>query len=111
MSTGKHLTRRFRTWWLAVLLAGLGIAALYLLRKFGKSSKQVKREPERVFDDQGKSIRLVGLTADEAAARQGDFDLDSEIRKEDRIFLRAAIRQSLFSIYNVDLDRAFGIRR
>lgn len=52
------------------------------------------------------SVRLKGLTKEEAAARQGDFDLEAEIREDDRKFLRSAIRQSLISTYNIDL---FGI--
>lgn len=106
MSAEKQLTRKIGIWWIAVLLTGIVIAALYLVRRYKKSTRHEKKNLERFLEDQGTSSRLVGLTSDEAASQQGEFDLDSEIRKEDRLFLRAAIRQGLFSTYNIDL---FGI--
>ncbi|KPK13383.1 MAG: hypothetical protein AMJ56_02070 [Anaerolineae bacterium SG8_19] len=106
MSKVKQSTGNNKPWLVAILLSGVVIASLYFVRQLKSSAKEKHAESEDLQEKQEIPTRLIGLTKEEAAARQGDFDLEAEIRKDDRQFLRTAIRQSLITTYNVDL---FGI--
>ena len=106
MSKVKQSAGNNKSWLVAILLSGVVIALLYFIRQLKSSAKEQHAESGDLPEKQEIPTRLTGLTNEEAAARQGDFDLEAEIRKDDRQFLRAAIRQSLISTYNVDL---FGI--
>lgn len=102
MSQRSNLTGTKKAWLSAILLVCFAFVLGYLvrwLRRVSQDKRVEKSKPEHLS-------RVMGLSSQEVAARQVNVDLEAEIRKEDRRFLRAAIRQSLISTYNVDL---FGI--
>ena len=101
-------TRRPRILLLTILLGVITLAGLAILgrRNRRRKQKQGPPQPTETAESSTTPYGVRGLTAAEVAARQPDFDLEAEQRREDRQFLRKALRQSLVSIYNIDL---FGI--
>jgi cation-transporting ATPase E len=92
--------------WLASLLTVLALIGLLFVR--WRKRKPLERTSRRRLpvEIEGPPPGISGLSEREAAARRPDFDLEAEMRAEQRLFRNRAIRQSLFTIFNIDL---FGI--
>ncbi len=106
MREGRQPAGNKEIWLIAIVLACFGLVMGYLVRWLRRTSQDKRAEQSEIPDITENTSRIMGLSSEEAATRQEDFDLEAEIRKEDRQFLRAALRQNLISIYNIDL---FGI--
>jgi len=96
---------RRTAWFASGLLAFTLLVGLIIvwLRKQFLSRPTPRSAP---VDIGGHPSGIEGLSEAEAAARQPTFDLEAEIEAGERQFRRQAIRQSLFTTFNVDL---FGI--
>ena len=95
-----------KTWrfWLLILILVISLGmGIFLFRWRKQRLKEKRISALRVAQS---PYGVMGLSSEEVAARQPEFDMKAEQRKEDRLFLSKAIRQSLFTIYNIDL---FGI--
>jgi len=97
-------TLKARRAWLVILILvvnlGLGI---FLFRR---RKQRLKEKRVSVLRETQTPYGVMGLSEAEAAARQPEFDLQAEQRQEDWKFFFAAVRQSVLTIYNIDL---FGI--
>ena len=83
-----------------VLVAKLSIQSLFQ----GRSSVQpLEPEPGETRSAVKVDQSLIGLTADEVAARSPIINLDENRKKERRSFLRRAIKKNLSTLFNIDL--------
>jgi cation-transporting ATPase E len=94
-----------KLWIISALIAIILLVGTLIFRWWVRQSK---RPPPKSIPSVGVSDDTIieGLTEDEAAERKPKFDLEGLKRGEQRRFLRLAIRQNLFTTFNVDL---FGI--
>lgn len=106
MNEGRQSAGNIKNWLIAILLACFGLALAFLIRRLRRTSQEKRAGPSKVPNIAENTSRIMGLSSEEVAARQLDFDLEAEFHKEDQQFLRSAVRQSLISTYNIDL---FGI--
>jgi len=84
---------------------GLFVVSLIVgLRRRALARRRIERSVFKDFDDRFPDI--VGLSEQEAIARTPEFDLDAVQQEEERQFLHAAIRQNIFTFFNINL---FGI--
>jgi len=102
--TNQEGSTRLKKIWLVSSLASLILLGVWLYCRWRKRN-QVSALPKRVESiDFGTATHgVTGLSDKEAMARQPDFDLEAEIKAEQRRFRAKAIRQSLFTTFNVDL--------
>ncbi len=102
----KRSSDRFRKPWIISTLVAIILLVGILINRWWK--RQSKRPPPKSIPSIGVSddTLIKGLTEDEAAERKPKFDLEGFIKGEQRRFLRQAIRQNLFTTFNIDL---FGI--
>ena len=102
----KRSSDRFRKLWIFSTLIAIILLVGILINRWWRH--QSKRPPPKSIPSIGVSddTFIEGLTEDEAAERKPKFDLQGFIKGEQRRFLHQAIRQNLFTTFNVDL---FGI--
>ena len=102
----KKSSDRFQKLWIiSTLIAFILLVGIFINRW---RKRQSKRPPPKSVPSIGASdvTNIEGLTEDEAAERKPKFDLEGLKKGEQRRFLRQAIRQNLFTTFNIDL---FGI--
>jgi len=100
------LNLRKAVWPISIFITlGLFVVSLIVgLRRRALARRRIERSIFKDFDNRFPDI--VGLSEQEAIARTPEFDLDAVQQKEERQFLHAAIRQNIFTFYNINL---FGI--
>ncbi|MFC2054832.1 HAD family hydrolase [Chloroflexota bacterium] len=102
----KKSSARFQKLWIISTLIAFIFLVGILINRWRK--QQSKRPPPMSVPSFGASddTLIEGLTEDEVAEGKPKFDLEGLKKGEQRRFLRQAIRQNLFTTFNVDL---FGI--
>ena len=63
---------RKKTWLIVIFLASILIAWQYLIRRLKPSLKEKQTETEGLQENQEVPARIIGLTEEEAASKQGD---------------------------------------
>jgi len=102
----KKSSDRFKKLWIISTLIAFILLVGILINRWRK--RQSKRLPSKSVPSIGAYdvTNIEGLTEDEAAERKPKIDLEGLRKGEQRRFLRQAIRQNLFTTFNIDL---FGI--